>query len=455
MATKTRASLPRVELLHVFVPTGRSGRLAKDGQHSFTYDTAALEATDAAAEISLTMPLSAQSYSRTPMLPAFQTFLPEGYLKERIHERFGKLLRIDDMALLALSGGNAIGRLRVSRERDIAPPTWGSEDLREILADQGSRDLFEYLADTYLIQSGIAGVQPKVLLAARDHASDRASDEARARGSEQASDRASDRANAEADRRRATEAPPASFPRSRAATGGSIGERATLRGRQLIVKASGPDFPHLSENEFHCLDIARRIGLGVPQFWLSADRKRLVVERFDYDRDRDLYLGFEDMVSLQGTVNDRKYEGSYESIAKAIRLNAASGQVRQSLREFYSVLVLNVVLRNGDAHLKNFGLLYTHPGADDCRLSPLYDVICTTVYLVKDLPALALCGRRAWPARKDLAAFGRAQCNLEHPETTIDEIVAAAMDYRPADDESGIWRQMRAAIERGLPALAP
>ncbi len=374
------------------------------------------------------MPLSARSYSRTPMLPAFQTFLPEGFLKERIHERFGKLLRIDDMALLALSGGNAIGRLRVSRERDVAP-TGGSEDLGEILADQGSRDLFEHLADTYLIQSSVAGVQPKVLLAASDD------------------DRAED------GRRRATETPPPPPLTLPGAGKASVGERSTLRGRQLIVKVGGPEFPHLAENEFHCLCIARSVGLRVPQFWLSADRKRLVVERFDYDRDRDIYLGFEDMVALQGTVNDRKYEGSYENVAKAVRLNAASGQVRQSLRELYAVLVLNMVLRNGDAHLKNFGLLYTHPGADDCRLSPLYDVICTTVYFPKDLPALSFSGRRAWPVRSSLAAFGRAQCNVEQPEAIIDAIIAAAMDYHPADNESGIWRQMRDAIERGLPPL--
>jgi len=121
MATKNSTSLPRVELLHVFVPAGLSGRLAKYGQHSFTHDTSAIESGDPAAEISLTMPLSAQSYSTTPMLPVFQTFLPEGFLKQRIQERFAKVLRVDDMALLALSGGNAIGRLRVNRER--TPPT--------------------------------------------------------------------------------------------------------------------------------------------------------------------------------------------------------------------------------------------------------------------------------------------------------------------------------------------
>ena len=95
MATKNPTTLPRVELLHVFVPAGLSGRLAKHGQHSFTYDTSVIESEDRTAEISLTMPLSAESYNTTRMLPVFQTFLPEGYLRERIQDRFAKVLRVE------------------------------------------------------------------------------------------------------------------------------------------------------------------------------------------------------------------------------------------------------------------------------------------------------------------------------------------------------------------------
>ena len=142
-------------------------------------------------------------------------------------------------------------------------------------------------------------------------------------------------------------------------------------------------------------------------------------------------------------------------MAKAIALNAAPDEIQKSLREFFSMLVLSMVLRNGDAHLKNFGLLYTDPGADDCRLSPLYDLVCTTVYLKKDLPALTLAGARAWPDRKTLAEFGRFHCHMDDAATVIDQIVAAAMDYRPDDDASGMWQRMQEAIESGLSALVP
>ncbi len=36
------------------------------------------------------------------------------------------------------------------------------------------------------------------------------------------------------------------------------------------------------------------------------------------------------------------------------------------------------VERRGDAHLKNFGMLYTSPS--DVRLSPMFDVVTTTIY---------------------------------------------------------------------------
>lgn len=162
--------------------------------------------------------------------------------------------------------------------------------------------------------------------------------------------------------------------RSPRAAKASIGERATLRARQLIVKVSGDDFPALTENEYHCLGIARALAHRVPQCWLSEDRKRLAIERFDVDRASGRCLGFEDMVSLQGAVNEQKCEGSYERVAKAILLKASPALVKTSLAEFFAVLTLGIVLRAGNAHLKNFGLLYSNPGSDDCRLSPVYDV---------------------------------------------------------------------------------
>lgn len=405
MATNnTTSGIARVKALHAGTPQGYAGLLSKNGQHVFSYAPEVVAGDATARSISLTMPVRGASYQTTPLLPAFQTFLPEGFLAQRIVEKFSKTLRVDDMALLALTGANAIGRIRVSQTSAIDTHKGSVESLKEILADSGSKDLFLYLCDRYLIASGIAGVQPKVLLEASDDVTPNVKSKA------------------------------------------SIGEKSTLRGKSLIIKVSGNDFPGLTENEFHCLSIARKLQLPVPPFWLSADRKRLAIERFDINPESGEFLGFEDMVSLQGKVNQRKYEGSYENIALTIQQNASPQWVQQSLNEFFAALVLSMVLKNGDAHLKNFGLLYTHPEADDCRLSPIYDIVCTTVFLPKDLPALSLARQKAWPTRHTLMDFGRDACRVSDPAAVIDRSINAAMEYQPDADDSGMWARMKKEV---------
>lgn len=403
----------RVRSLHVSTTQGYAGTLVRDGQHVFTYDIDTVDPEQPERAISLTMPPRAASWKTTPMLPVFQTFLPEGFLKEHIRSRFGKTLRVDDMALLALSGDSSIGRIRVSRDKpggSPGTPKTAAESLKEILADQGSRDLFEYLCDKYLISTSIAGVQPKVVVPIAP-------------------------------------VPPAADDKP------SIGERSTLRARQFIVKVDSSDYPDVSENEYHCLSIAMacRGTLKLPPFHLSEDRRRLAIERFDIAED-GRYLGFEDMVALQGKVNDDKYDGSYENVAAAIRNNCSPLLVADSLKRFFASVAFAVALRNGDAHLKNFGLLYTTPSTEDCALSPVYDQVCTTFFIPKDTMALRLARSKAWPGRAALEDFGRDHCELGRPELLIDEIIEAVASYRP-QMHGPAWRKLKPILDHSAAAL--
>ena len=391
----------RISRLFIHVPETCSGQLEHTGRHVFAYAAAVLDRP--ATAISLTMPVRLASYEHTLMLPALQTFMPEGFIAERIRERFGKTIKMNDMALLALSAGDAIGRLRVSLDRN-APTKQPTIALRELLADQGNRALFDDLCERFLFSSGIAGVQPKVLV------------------------------NAERD-----EALAASSSKEKI----SLETRATLNVGQYIVKAGEASLPDLAANEFHCLSIARAARLQVPDFWLSADKKRLVIERFD--RVKGVPLGFEDMVSLQGKQNTDKYDGSYESIAKAILLNASPAHIHTSLNALFELIVLAVYLRNGDAHLKNFGLLYADPTTDDCRLAPVYDITTTTMYLPNDRMALALRRDRAWPTETTLIKFGREVCRVRDPALAMNRIAQAITDYQPTHAET-VWRRQKLAL---------
>lgn len=56
-----------------------------------------------------------------------------------------------------------------------------------------------------------------------------------------------------------------------------------------------------------------------------------------------------------------------------------------------------------------------NPAAKDVRLSPLYDVVSTTVYLPRDVPVLKLAKKRTWPDRNTLIEFCKVHCKLDRP----------------------------------------
>jgi serine/threonine-protein kinase HipA len=71
-------------------------------------------------------------------------------------------------------------------------------------------------------------------------------------------------------------------------------------------------------------------------------------------------------------------------------------------------IALNCALRNGDAHLKNFGVVYDDVQGE-ARLAPVYDLVTTSVYLAKDSLALTLNGSTKWPTAKELRKLGETR----------------------------------------------
>lgn len=374
--------MAKIRRLRVSTPQGESGDLLKDSRYVFNYS-----AGEPAQAISLTMPIRAESYSSGALLPIFEMNRPEGYLLAKIEEVFAKSGPLDDMGLLHLVGGRQIGRLSYTipdapLER---PPAQITRE--ELLSRRPTTDLFDELVAIYF-GSGISGVQPKVLIPDAGRAA-------------------------------------------------ALSDRTALAYSTLIVKASGDEFPHLTQNEYLCMSAARRAGLAVPKFWLSDDGGLFVVERFDLDGDG--VLGFEDMTVLMNRPAREKYQGSYEGIAKAIQLYCADGDPLRQLQSFYEYVCLIVMTRNGDGHLKNFGLLYAHPGdRTSIRLAPLFDVVTTSIYAISESAAgitkydrtlaLSLAKSRQYPDRATLLDFGRGICQVRHPERVVERIASAMSD---------------------------
>jgi len=321
--------------------------------------------------ISVTMPVRLQSWDTAGGLaPILEMNLPEGALRERVRLAFAKATgSFDDFDLLSVVGRSQMGRVRYSGADDQLDDGVPFQSVDEILAGRRDGDLFRYLMDRFAAGSGISGVQPKVLI--RDDQAFALSNP----GSANAKQRLS----------------------------------LSYRGATHIVKLWNPDeFPQLAANEFFCLEVARRCGLHLPVYRLAEDGLALVIDRFDLRLEGEgrIYRGLEDFCVLNARRTDEKYRGSYEtSIMNRFQQFSNSPHVFEDLENLFTLVALNCALRNGDAHLKNFAILYDDV-LGEARLSPVYDVVTTTVYLPQDRMALTMDGSTHWPHAKTLRAFG-------------------------------------------------
>ena len=361
--------------LQVSTPQGNAGELTQE-QGQFLFGCGPASADTA---VSLTMPVRKAQFAHASLHPIFQMNLPEGFLLEALQNRLAKIVNLEPMLLLALSSGQApIGRVAVQSDfvNPLASAQGKGERLSEILAWDGTESLFAELVDKYIYRTGISGVQPKLLVpqVALSHAMELAS------------------------------------------------SKATVRTSDLIVKSGRQEYPGLAANEFLCMSIAKASGLAVPEFHLSNNQELFVMQRFDRTPD-GTPIWFEDMAVLAGLSSGEKYKTSYTHVAKLVEAFASGSHVRPSLQALFDMVALSCIVGNGDAHLKNFGLLYTDPTTSDCRLAPAFDLVNTTAYIPEDVLALDLCGQKSFfSARQGLFDFARV-CQVADPRDRVQRLI--------------------------------
>lgn len=309
--------------------------------------------------ISLIMPPSQRIYLwKYHLHPFFEMYLPEGYLyeifKNILIKNYGE---INDYLLFSLLAPNIEGLVHFQSNQE---KTFFQEiDLDDILGHD-TEDTFSNLLHSFLGKNAISGIQPKTLVTVRD--------------------------------------------------------KEVLSTREYIVKTWGAEFPQLAENEYFCMQAVKRAGIITPVLHLSRNRRLLLVKKFDIDQENGRYLGFEEVLGLMGRNREQKYTGSYEQVAKLI-FQAITDKL-SSMEQFFKLIVMNYLLKNGDAHLKNFGILYDER-ISNINLSPAYDVVCTVPYIFRDKPALTMYGRKIWFGKKELLKFGEKQCQLSRRETQL------------------------------------
>jgi serine/threonine-protein kinase HipA len=381
-------------MIKVWTDAAEAGLLDRSGERGSTF--LYLPDTPPARAVSVTMPVRLPSWDRGFGLPPiFEMNLPEGALRERLRLAFAKATgTFDEFDLLAVVGRSQVGRIRYTGQKEQLEEDVPFQSVDEILARRRDGDLFHYLIEKFASFSGISGVQPKILV--RDEKASVVLSTANPRLSQ------------------------------------------SYRGATHIVKFWEPnEFPQLAANEYFCLKAAEVCGLEVPPYRIAEDGMALVIDRFDLRPD-GTYRGYEDFCVLNARRTDEKYRGSYEtSIMKRFQQFANSPHVNDDLEKLFTLIALNCALRNGDAHLKNFGIVYDDV-LGEARLAPVYDLVTTAIYLPKDSMALTLNGTTKWPSAKELQRLGETRMGgspsrvkqiLERIETAISGTSAELRAY--------------------------
>lgn len=324
-----------MERLDVYLCNRLAGTLTRDdgGALSFRYGTDYLASSDAAA-ISSTLPLSNVPFEERDVAAFFSNLLPDEGMRRRIAEIL-HLTPDDTFGLLREIGGDCAGAVAFYppgvRPLDVAEGVYrelSEQEADEILRNLANRPLG--ITDDFRGISG-AGAQEKLIACVKD---------------------------------------------------GKI--RLPLKGTPSthIIKPGIDRFPESVFNEWFCMKLSGACGFdtaecnimhfgGVPYY---------VTRRYDRDEKSGIVsrLHQEDFCQLLKCRPEIKYQDQGgPSIVECTRLLQTLRLPLVDVLSFVERCVFNFIVGNGDAHGKNFSILYR---GGTPRLAPVYDLLCTTVY---------------------------------------------------------------------------
>ncbi|MGW1401189.1 type II toxin-antitoxin system HipA family toxin [Streptomyces sp. NPDC002405] len=207
------------------------------------------------------------------------------------------------------------------------------------------------------------------------------------------------------------------------------------RGDRLTVPAAGeygdwlvkfPDYRHpdVPRNEFTIMSLARSAGLDVPEIrllhrdeldglpsrmWPNSEVWAYAVRRFDRQPNHARSMvHIEDFAQVRDKYPQEKYQSTFETVAAI----SYRGHDLASLQEAVRRIAFSVAVGNGDAHLKNWSLIYRDQRVPS--LSPVYDLVSTVPYAPNDEPedlGLKFGGSKRFETVQ-LSAFTRLESTL-------------------------------------------
>ena len=156
-----------------------------------------------------------------------------------------------------------------------------------------------------------------------------------------------------------------------------------------ILKPPTGAFAGHAENEHYCLQLARALGMIVPNSHIEhfGEELAIVVERYDRRRHGQTWsrIHQEDLCQALGLHPDRKYEADGGPGVRVIGalLSNQSSSPEEDIASFAKALVFNWLIAGTDAHAKNYSLLLGARGV--VRLAPFYDLASMLPYSTLEL----------------------------------------------------------------------
>ena len=326
--------------LDVYLKGRLIGELHSDNATlEFRYTPSYLASSDA-MPLSAAFPLRDQDYGHEVVAPFFSGLLPDGAVRTRL----AKYLRVSEkntFALLEQVGGECAGAVSLfpaGRGPDeTTPPTYRvleQDEAHDVLSALDKRPLLVGEAGVRI--SG-AGAQDKMMVAFVD---------------------------------------------------GKLAIPTDNTPSTHIIKPAIKGLSETVQNEFFCMRLALEVGLPTPavDIYKIQGQSYYLVERYDRresSRGLVLRLHQEDFCQALQRPPEFKYENEggpglaqcFDLLAMRIRAGVMAGRNRLTL---FDGVIFNFLIGNGDAHGKNFSLLYNTNGSE--ALAPFYDLMCTQVY---------------------------------------------------------------------------
>ncbi len=330
--------MDRIYFLDVYLKGVFVGKLkSQNAALGFSYTPEYLQ-SDNPIKLSASLPLSSEEFDHSVVAPYFSGLLPD----EDVRRRLAKYLQISEkntFFLLKEVGGECAGAVSLYEE-GVTPDSKSTNEYRVLSSSEASDilkslDKKPFLAGEDDIRLSGAGAQDKLVISFVD------------------------------------------------------GQMAIPKGNTPsthIIKPAIKGINSSVHNEFFCMKLAKRIGLPVPDvsiLWVD-NIPYYVIERYDriFKDGKVIRLHQEDFCQALHISPEIKYESEggpslidcFNLLNQRIQSGSMRGVDKLTLLKG---VIFNYLIGNGDAHGKNFSILYYDQAES---LAPFYDLLSTIVY---------------------------------------------------------------------------